>query len=183
MDTAFNDLYTLQEYRASGYNFDQGGLMNCRFEDTYKSTGCGGLISTAKDLYLWNRALDSDRLLPEGFRKLLFKRNLNSYGFGWMLRDVVRKDGHDTLSVAFHGGSDFGFAGFISKNLTNGTCIVVLSNLETAPVYKISEDISRMLLGEDVQPPLARQAIRSLHSKRTRKAESRDCFSKTGKAR
>ena len=85
-----------------------------------------------------------------------------------MLRDVVGKNSHDTLSVAFHGGSDFGFAGFISKNLTNGTCIIILSNLETAPIYRISEEISRMLLGEDVQPPVARQAIsvdKSIYSK------------------
>jgi hypothetical protein len=32
---------------------------------------------------LWDQALYGDRLLPAGLRELLFKPNLENYGFGW----------------------------------------------------------------------------------------------------
>jgi len=167
-ETTFDDMVTLQSYRASGYNFDQTGIINCNYEDTYKSVGCGGMISTAKDLYLWSQALDSNKLLSEPFRNLIFQRKQGPYGYGWALSEEPGNGVNGKQVLAYHGGSDFGFASYIFKNLSNGKCIIVLSNLESAPVEKIARLIYRIMLGDKIQPPVSKKYVtvsKSIYSK------------------
>jgi CubicO group peptidase (beta-lactamase class C family) len=159
-ETAFDDMNEIRPNRASGYNFDQSGILNSSFEDTYKSIGCGGIISTTPDMFLWIKALKSGLALSDSSRNLVFKRNLGSYGYGWILRDINNNSDNTKHIIAWHLGSDFGFASYISLDLTGGDCIIVLSNLETAPVKDIGEGVHRICTGLDPRIPSGRQFIR-----------------------
>ena len=72
------------EHRAAGYERTSVGLLkNARFYDMSIPFAAGALYSTVRDLYLWDQALYTERLLPSRFRDLLFQPNLDNYGYGW----------------------------------------------------------------------------------------------------
>jgi CubicO group peptidase (beta-lactamase class C family) len=70
-------------HRASGYERSDNGLKNARFYDMSIPFSAGALYSTVRDLFLWDQALYGERLLRANLRDLLFKPNLENYGFGW----------------------------------------------------------------------------------------------------
>jgi CubicO group peptidase (beta-lactamase class C family) len=131
--TSFDDMVSIQSGRASGYNIDHRGIINCSFEDTYKSKGCGGIISTAEDLFRWSVAVQSGKIVSESSSDLIFLKK-GPFGYGWILSEQKSKDANQKQTFAFHAGSDFGFASYIFKNLTTGKCIIILGNIESAPV-------------------------------------------------
>lgn len=68
----------------------------------------GGLLSTLDDLYLWYQALQSDKILNDEQRSLLFEPHQATtrpglyYGYGWMIDNSNPEHG----SVIRHGGSN-----------------------------------------------------------------------------
>lgn len=167
--TSFDDMASIQSNRASGYNIDHRGLINCSFEDTQKSTGSGGIISTAGDLCRWSSAIQSGKIVTKMSTDLIFSKD-GSFGYGWVLGEQKVKGSSEKQLFAFHGGSDFGFASYIYINLTSGKVVIVLSNLESAPVEKIARDVYCIMMGEDVKNPVVRKNVpvsREVYSKFT----------------
>lgn len=72
-------------HRASGYERTPQGFENARFYDMSIPFSAGAMYSTVSDLLLWDQALYTDRLLPGPMRDLLFRPNLEDYGFGWAI--------------------------------------------------------------------------------------------------
>jgi len=75
----------------------------------------GALYSTVGDLLLWNQALYSESLLPAKLRDLLFKPNLENYGFGWGI--LIPKPGSHNAgeTVLMHGGAIVGCQSVIER--------------------------------------------------------------------
>jgi CubicO group peptidase (beta-lactamase class C family) len=81
-DSGYAHGETIIPRRASGYERSSNGLQNARFYDMSIPFAAGALYSTVGDLSLWDQALYGERLLPANLRELLFKPNLENYGFG-----------------------------------------------------------------------------------------------------
>jgi CubicO group peptidase (beta-lactamase class C family) len=98
----------------------------------YQDTVLGdkGMYSTVEDLYKWDQALYTQRLvsrqtLEEAFTpsdKLNKKKE--SYGYGWRIKQVESGD-----TVIYHGGLWHGFNTYILRNPKDHSSIIVLSNL------------------------------------------------------
>lgn len=157
--TSFDEMTALRPLMTTGYSFDHTGIINCRFEDTYKSTGCGGLISTAGDMFLWSRALKKGLVLSDSSTQKMFSKQSGSYGYGWIIQETTGRSGQKCI-LATHEGSDFGFASYISLNMNEDLCIIVLSNLETPPVRRIAHGITQILYGKEINPPVVRPMVR-----------------------
>jgi CubicO group peptidase (beta-lactamase class C family) len=92
-------------------------------------TGDKNIYSTAADLFLWDQALYSDRIvsqktLQEAFREGSPKKASNrNYGFGWRLdfRNPEKK-------IVYHGGWWDGYRTLYLRNLSDGNTLIVLSN-------------------------------------------------------
>ncbi|WP_407561484.1 serine hydrolase domain-containing protein [Streptomyces sp. 184] len=91
--------------------------------------GNGGMLSTARDMLRWHRALLDDRVLGEQARKLLFKRYVpedggaaSFYGYGWSLLDL------DGAPLATHDGGNDWSAGRVARFLDDGTLVFWISN-------------------------------------------------------
>jgi CubicO group peptidase (beta-lactamase class C family) len=82
-DSGYARSESILQNRASGYERTPEGLKNARFYDMSIPFAAGALYSTVEDLFLWDQALYSNRLLPARLRELLFRPNLASYGYGW----------------------------------------------------------------------------------------------------
>lgn len=98
----------------------------------YQDTVLGdkGMYSTVEDLYKWDQALYTQRLikretLQEAFRPTtrLNKRD-ESYGFGFRLKQVESGD-----TVIYHGGLWHGFNTYFLRNPNDHSAVIVLSNL------------------------------------------------------
>lgn len=108
------------------------------------TVGDGGLFSTLDDLFLWDRALDSERLVSRSMMKHAFTSGrtndgtLVNYGFGWItnvfpyLSDAERAQLHaiggSTLSHVAHGGTWPTYFNYIIRLLDQRRTIIVLSN-------------------------------------------------------
>ncbi|WP_219519011.1 serine hydrolase domain-containing protein [Nonomuraea ceibae] len=83
--------------------------------------GNGGMLSTARDLFRWHRALMGDAVLPASAKTKLFTAYVptgndgESYGYGW---NILRTDGG---RIAWHnGGNSWSLAAY-ARSLDAGT--------------------------------------------------------------
>ena len=132
-------------HRAAGYERTGHGLQNARFYDMSIPFAAGALYSTVGALSLWDQALYGQRLLPGHLRDLLFKPNLENYGFGWAI--LVPQPGSPNKGeiVFMHGGAIFGFQSVIERIPLHKELIVLLDNTETPKLLEIALEIRRAL--------------------------------------
>ncbi len=153
----------VEERLARGYEYKLlNGYENATYYDNAHTVGCGGLISTAGDLYLWHRALFSDQLLPGELKKKMYEPTEHGqYGYGWGIRRKVPAGSPDTLDIVEHSGSVNGFGSYIAQILQDTSLVVVLKNSREdtyiSPAFApgIGDQIISILYGEDVPLPTA----------------------------
>lgn len=148
-------------HRASGYAPAEEGYQNAAFIDMSIPSGAGGLYSTVEDLYRWDQALYTDAVLSESSRQLMFAPAVGMgeesgnahYGYGWVIDYAYERD------RVGHGGRIDGFTTSIARYHNEQIVIIVLSNLETAPVASISNALAAILFGREYKLPQKRQEI------------------------
>jgi len=144
-DSGYTHSETIIPHRAAGYERSTNVLENARFYDMSIPFAAGALYSTVGDLLLWDQALYSERLLPAKLRDLLFKPNLENYGFGWVI--LVPKPGSPYAgeTVLTHGGAIFGFQSVIQRIPKYRELIVLLDNTDSPKLLEIALEIRRTL--------------------------------------
>lgn len=104
-----------------------------------------GLITTARDLYKWDQALYTDRLLPRALRDSIFTPGLGDYGYGWFIRE-----GPDGVTYGHSGGLP-GFACYIMRIPDTRRTIIVLGNF--GRLGRTVRDVAAIMRGEAVSMP------------------------------
>ncbi|MEL6251066.1 MAG: serine hydrolase [Bacteroidota bacterium] len=116
--------------RAFGFTKGLGGKL--RYNDSHYLNpvkGDGGVFSTVEDLFKWDRALYTEKLvkkesLEEAFTPgKLANGEAHDYGFGWSIGESL--SGKKTVS---HGGGWVGFRTFIHREIEEDHTIIFLSN-------------------------------------------------------
>ncbi|MEZ5424720.1 MAG: serine hydrolase [Pyrinomonadaceae bacterium] len=118
--------------------------------------GNGGILSTAEDLYRWDQALLSDKLLSREAKEKYYHPKLRPdedpnpyYAYGW---DMLRTD-RNTLR-AWHNGTNRVFYADFYRYLDEGIVIITLSNKAHPNFSDAGREISRMIFEPDYQPPI-----------------------------
>ena len=111
-----------------------------------------GLITTARDLYRWDQALYTDRLVSRAMRDSIFTPGTGDYGYGWFVRSGPDGTTHD------HSGGLPGFSCYIRRIPGTQRTIIVLGNLERSRPGTVG-DIAAILRGTPVAVPRARRII------------------------
>ena len=153
--------------KAIGYN-----IYGDRDDYNVLVEGAGGIYSTVEDLYKWDQALYSEKLvsqktLKEAFTPGLLNNGNSSrtisdstwgYGFGWLLRKT------NTADIVWHDGGFNGFSAIIYRELNNRDCIILISNMgqmgANAPVYPIHHILLNILDGKPYELPRIPIAIK-----------------------
>ncbi|HEY9695982.1 MAG TPA: serine hydrolase [Trichocoleus sp.] len=159
--SGYDQLAPILPHRASGYAPAKEGYQHAAFIDMSIPSGAGGLYSTVEDLYRWDQALYTDAVLSESSRQLMFAPAVEMgeesgnahYGYGWVIDHAYE---HDRVG---HGGRIDGFTTSIARYPNEQVAIIVLSNLESAPVDRISNDLAAILFGREYELPQKRQTI------------------------
>jgi CubicO group peptidase (beta-lactamase class C family) len=108
-----------------------------------------GLITTARDLYLWDQALYTEQLVPRALIDSILTPGLGDYGYGWFIRT-----GPDGVTYDHSGGLP-GYSCYIRRIPGTRRTIIVLGNLERLGRGRIN-DIAAILRGDSVAIPAAR---------------------------
>jgi len=161
MSSGYDHHHTLLKHRASGYSTGGGGLTNVAYIDMSIPHAAGALYSTVEDLYLWDRALYTEKLVKKSSLDRMFTPFVEAesgaikghYAYGWNVLSLFDR------KVIGHGGGINGFRTNIARYVDDDVCIIVLGNIHTAPVDKISMDLAAVVFGEEYEVPKERVAV------------------------
>jgi len=103
--------------------------------------GASCLVSTVRDLLLWDQALYSDELLVEEYKNLIFTLHVKQhapyyYGYGWYLADV--EIGGETKRIQYHTG---GGTSIIFRSVSDKHTVIMLNNFRSNKLYAIGIEI------------------------------------------
>jgi CubicO group peptidase (beta-lactamase class C family) len=152
-ETGYDRHETILPQRAIGYALDGLKVVNSAYIDMSIPSGAGAMYSTVRDLYKWDRALYTDKLLKKESLERMFTPFKSNYGYGWMIRD---EDGRKLIA---HGGGINGFVTVIKRYVDDDTVIVALCNMESPYFNKVVETVTALVWGKEPQPIKVRTAI------------------------
>jgi CubicO group peptidase (beta-lactamase class C family) len=111
-------------------------------------SSAGALYSTVEDLYRWDQALYTDKLVPQHILDTLFTAYVEmpdsggwGYGYGWMI-----VPGQPRLITHYGGWS--GFTSVIKRYPDDKATIIVLTNQENVAPDSTGDLISKKLFGK-----------------------------------
>lgn len=138
---------------AEGYSKEGNDLVHADYLDMSVTYAAGGLYSTVEDMYLWDRSLYTDFLLPKKWRDTMFVDYLNGFGYGWMNTNYK---GH---KVIHHSGGIHGFSTHIARFVEDDICIITLGNTDYNAATLINFDIASILFGEKYEIPATKKSM------------------------
>ncbi len=163
-NTGLDDQYTLLPKRALGYT--RGILTNTHagIWDRSSLYTAGGIYSTVEDLFLWDQALYTDKLLKDEYRKLLFTPSITidsvtSYGYGWSMKRVPTKIAHDSVTVVYHTGTITGFNALIYRVPEKQQTFIFLNNMLVGRERLIAMALGCMNILSGVPYDLPKQSL------------------------
>jgi CubicO group peptidase (beta-lactamase class C family) len=138
--------------RAMGYSTKDGKMINSLPIDMTIPHAAGALYSTVEDLFKWNEALYSDKLLSAKSRELMMTPIKNNYAYGLVV------DTRFNRRMVSHGGGINGFSTFLARFPEEKVTIAVLRNADYgAPgPGRIAQDLAAILFGEKYEIPRER---------------------------
>ncbi|WP_367390858.1 serine hydrolase [Lewinella sp. LCG006] len=148
-DTGYDKHRIVLENRASGYNKIANTFENASYIDMSVPFAAGALYSTVEDLYRWDRALYTEKLLPKAYMDLLFEAHTSAwgqhYGYGWEIGKLRIGNSQEFTYTIGHGGSINGFNTQITRIPSNQSLILLFNNTGGAPLYDITTAINGIL--------------------------------------
>jgi len=172
--TGVDDNRGILKKKATGYadsGFDFINVPYFNIENIYAS---GQMYSTVKDLYLFDRALYTDILLPAQYRDKLFEPHFHysqgniSIGYDWELGKLPLSGAKDSVSYAQHMGGLNGFNTMFCRLIESEHLIVLLGNLDRAPLKEMRGEITNILYDKPYDMPLksiAREIRKTIEDK------------------
>lgn len=151
--------------RAPGYIKTLEGYQNADYLDMGLPYAAGSLYSTVEDLHLWDRALYTEKLLPDSLKKKLFAPYLKAdgeitaySGYGWFSANQKLPMAGKEIAMIWHTGGINGFLSTINRFPESEILIVVLDNSSQALAEeKIVTGILEILNG--ASPPLPKPSL------------------------
>jgi CubicO group peptidase (beta-lactamase class C family) len=140
-NTGYDNTAAIIKNRASGYQEGPKGLANADYLDMTIPHAAGALYSTVEDLYIWDRALYTEKVLKKSSLEKMFTPVKDNYGYGWAIEDFR---GRKRIS---HGGGINGFSTMIQRFVNDDAVIIVLTNLVPG-VRGVPNTLSSILFGD-----------------------------------
>jgi CubicO group peptidase (beta-lactamase class C family) len=152
-DTGYDRHAQLISKRAGGYQRGLGEVENAPYLEMALPYAAGSLYSTVDDLYKWDQALYTNRLLPEDLRQQMFTPGLGQYGYGWTIAPVAADEPGAGQMVIAHGGGINGFNTLEQRLIGDHHLIVLLNNTPGANLTEMARGIRAVLYGQEPKGP------------------------------
>lgn len=164
------------EKRAGGYTRGSFGYTRAEYMNMDSSPGAAGsLYSKVEDMFLWDRALYTDKLLRREYRELMFTPNRDvpevkaaggraqsRYGYGWQTYTQTHPVTKRRAQVINHGGAIHGFRAMENRLVEDDAFIMVLCNQGDPmggsevwnAVVHLSTELIHVVTGQPYQVPV-----------------------------
>lgn len=156
-NTGYDHHSTVLKKRASGYEMKGSIPENAPYLDMSIPYAAGSLYSTVEDLFLWDQALYTEKLLPKKYRDMLFEKYVSAfgeyYGYGWNVGEMAIGNTKDSLSFIGHSGGINGFTTFFMRMPEERASVILLNNTRNAPMDDITIAINGILRGATYDLP------------------------------
>ncbi|MCI0618871.1 beta-lactamase family protein [bacterium] len=136
--TFYDDPRPIIKKRAEGYVAKRGQLMNDKLADP-AGYAAGGLLSTAEDLFRFDQALHSGKLISAQALSKMFTPASDNYGYGWQITKQFNR------SALCHRGGTHGFSSYFVRYPDDRMFIAVLSNVEEQSTRAVACDIASLI--------------------------------------
>jgi CubicO group peptidase (beta-lactamase class C family) len=144
---------TVLKNRATGHGGDGRTVYQAPYRDMPFMSGAGSLYSTVKDLFLWDRALYTDKLLSKASRDKMFTPYKDNYGYGWF---IEQRDGRNVIS---HMGAINGFLTNIDRFVDDTVVVINLLNYECTFHRAVNTGLAAIALGKEYKPLLVAETL------------------------
>lgn len=152
--------------RAYGYEQSKDGYKNAASMYMQNLQGAGNLYATVDDLFAWERALYTDKLVSHKMIQVMQTPHTkesaswippytNTYGYGMGLTNVELSK-NQTVPMVFHSGHIKGFSCYMARFIKDEHTVIILSNVgnvSTARMNDIAQNIKNVLYGLPYQVP------------------------------
>jgi CubicO group peptidase (beta-lactamase class C family) len=156
-DTGYDHFGDVLPKRATGYQQDLGGVVNAPYLDMSLPYAAGSLYSTVEDLYKWDQALYTDKLISSELKQKLFTPNLEHYGYGWVIQTIAADEPGAGQTVIAHGGGINGFNTLETRYVGDHDLIVIFNNTPGANLNDMAKGIRAILYGKE--PPTPKRVL------------------------
>lgn len=154
--------------KANGYDKSGSKYLNANPIDLSVSYSAGGIHSTVEDLFLWDKALYSELLLPKKYLDTMFYPHQpigrNHYAYGWSVGEMSIGNTQETVSVIDHDGVINGFSSLIVRIPSSKSTIIILNNTGRAPINHMTRGITGILFDRSYNMPV--QSIATVLAKK-----------------
>jgi CubicO group peptidase (beta-lactamase class C family) len=143
---AYEHGFSVVPNRAYGYSPDGGSFKRTDQSLTSSVLGDGGIYSSVADLYQWDQALYTDKLISRKLLKLAFtsatavERPDTGYGFGWFIGQ------YRGLREIWHSGNTIGFTTRIARFPDRHFTVIILTNRNEAKIGEFPHHIADWFL-------------------------------------
>ena len=163
--------------RAGAYSRTLDGYENAPYLDMTIPYAAGSLYSTVEDLYVWDQALYTDKVLPAKSLQLMYTPTLDDYGYGWVIHKSKAPGSERPITTIEHGGGIHGFSTLIERIPEDKHLVVLLNNTGGTRLQEMSQSIKKILYGQPVDTPKkpAAPALYSLIKEKDVKAAIAAC--------
>ena len=127
-DSGYDRFATVLPRRATGYVLTPNGYENAPYLDMSIPYAAGSLYSTVDDMYKWDRALYTDKLLSAELKATMFTPVLENYAFGWIVRPMKLDDQKTEAATIAHNGGINGFNTLEIRMPDTQDLVVLLDN-------------------------------------------------------
>jgi len=139
---AYEQGLSIVPHRAYGYSADASSFKRTDQSLTSSVLGDGGIYSSVADLFCWDQALYTDKLVSRKILKLAFTPGPATdlpdtrYGFGWYVSS------YRGLREIWHRGSTLGFTTRITRFPDRKFTVIILANRDEAKIAEFPRRIA-----------------------------------------
>lgn len=152
-NTLVNNWDSIVSYRAKGYVRTQEGWKNARHLSMEIPFSAGNMMSTVEDLYQWNNALFSGKVISEKMIQKMITANLGNYGYGLFIDSFQHH-----LRIQHSGGID-GFSAYVARFPKEEIVVIGLSNNQNASTPRVVNALAAIMFDVPVTIPYQHKEI------------------------
>lgn len=140
----------LLENRSSGYNNNFIDYQNSNYRDFSNAYSAGAIYSTVEDMFLFDQALYSEKLLPKKYLELALTKHTPAdfgghYGYGLEIVEKPIGNTKDMIETIGHSGSLPGYCAIYTRIPSSQSAIIFLNNTGRAYLNTMTTAITGVL--------------------------------------
>ena len=153
--SGFDFTHLASPVKAKGYFAEAKERSNpAPIVDSTIAYSAGALYSTVSDLYKWERAIYTNKILQPESWKAVFTPYKRKYGYGWSIDSLYGK------LVTAHSGGIHGFTSYLLRFPQEEMVVIMMDNTSGTSLSKISRSLAAIVLNEPYEVPGQKKEIK-----------------------